>query len=97
MKEKIIKLAKEKGFLSKGTRTIGNKTDDLTYYLWLCELQKWLRDKHQIFVETSFCHIDTIEHDYAVFIIKSKKLIEGQELTAEIALEKGIFKALKLI
>lgn len=41
----LIKLSAEKGFLSKD-KLVGVNTS--YWYLWLCELQKWLRNKHNI-------------------------------------------------
>ena len=50
MKEQLIILAKEKGFISE---IIGKSVDSKYskkdfYYLWMCELQKWLRETYQI-------------------------------------------------
>ena len=60
MKGEIIKLAKEKGFKSgsdEGFQTgdgffplPDNGWTDTEYYLYLCEVQKWLIDDHEIYV-----------------------------------------------
>jgi hypothetical protein len=54
MKEELIKLAKEKGFTSSFLyNTPYNKhikKEQLRWYFWLCELQKWLMEKHKISV-----------------------------------------------
>ena len=52
--------ANELGFISKIKLVHENlkspdmgDLDKLLYYLWLCELQKWLIEKHQIIVDVS--------------------------------------------
>ena len=40
MKEELLKLANEKGYFSNFY--------NVDYYLWLCSLQNWLRNKHNI-------------------------------------------------
>jgi len=64
MKEQLTSLAKEKGFESKvsiipffgtakdGKAKLVSVDEDLIYYLWLCELQKWMMDKHYIHIDT---------------------------------------------
>lgn len=49
MKEKLIKLAEEKGFI--GVYTLPQ--NDTQYYLWMCELALWFRTKHDILVYVS--------------------------------------------
>lgn len=51
--------ANELGFISKIKLVHENlkspdmgELDKMLYYLWLCELQKWLRDIHGIYVES---------------------------------------------
>jgi hypothetical protein len=52
MKEQLIQLAKDKGFVSHiiGKSVSAEHTIKDFYYLWLCELQKWLRDTHHIYL-----------------------------------------------
>ena len=60
---KIAKLAKEKGFKTKTVTTgftndylLGGKNvmiNNTCILLWMSELQKWLREKHQIIVDVS--------------------------------------------
>ena len=57
----IAKLAEEKGFKTKTVTTkvtndylLGGKNvmiTEMCIYLWLCELQKWLREVHSIHIE----------------------------------------------
>jgi hypothetical protein len=42
MKEELLKLANGKGYFSNFY--------NVEYYLWLCSLQNWLRNKHNIHV-----------------------------------------------
>lgn len=56
---KLVKLANELGFVPENL-TIGWKED---YYLWMCLLQKWLREIHKINILID--HIDsTIQYHY---------------------------------
>ena len=48
MKEELLKLSKEKEFLSRDCLIDVNSS---YYYLWMCELQFWLRNEHQIYIE----------------------------------------------
>ena len=57
MKDEIIKLANEKGFESKRLEAFltvciarKDRDSDHFYYLYLCEVQKWLIDDHEIYV-----------------------------------------------
>lgn len=99
MKEQLIKLAKEKGFISNIHKAISMQTNDSLYeYLWMCELQKWLRDEHDIHVTADRVEfLETSEKGY-MWIIYNQKHNAGEELTTyEVALEKGLLEALKLI
>ena len=58
---KIAKLAKEKGFTTHTITTkvtndylLGGKNvmiTEMCIYLWMCELQKWLREVHNCFID----------------------------------------------
>jgi hypothetical protein len=50
MKEQLISLAKEKEFESSviGKSVNAKYSSKPFYYLWMCELQKWLREVHSI-------------------------------------------------
>ena len=97
MKEELIKISKEKGFKADIMLPYDN------YYLWLCSLEKWFRDVHDIFIEL---FVDAYAGDYWYFIKKFNKNSETAGLnklsstnfdTCEQALEKGLQQALKLI
>ena len=45
---KLLELSREKGFMSRDN-LIG--VSESYYYLWMCELQKWLREEHQIHIK----------------------------------------------
>jgi hypothetical protein len=85
---KTVKLANEKGFIPKNL-SISWKLDS---YLWLCELQKWLREVHSINVYCNPCQHDenlwynNIASHNLVFIGKYEQ-----------ALEVGLYQALLLI
>ena len=101
----IVILAKEKGFISKSE-------EGLDYYLFLCEVQRWLREEYFLYVEVNRshfdgflgivvfnCHVVDIKIDY----VKGQKNIirtKDHKLTFnsyEEALEQGLSAALKLI
>ena len=56
MKDRLIKFSKEKGFSSKDNLI---EVSDSYYYLWMCELNEWLRIVYNIHV--------TIEPDQASY------------------------------
>lgn len=113
MKEQLIKLAEEKGFFQDFTAmqiSYGHLDID---YLWMCELQKWLRDKHNIDIifeperyknGINYCVqaqcFDLINGDSKLnFIINATYMFNDNHEypTYEQALEKGLSEALKLI
>ncbi len=91
MKEQLIKLTNELDFYTE----VGYCTNS-KYYLWLCELQKWLREKHNIIISVMF-ELNTyeiyIDNGYDVGSFGLNKVWK----TYEEALEAGLFEALKLI
>lgn len=105
---KIAKLAEEKGFKPKTFTTgftnkylLGGKNvmiTDMCIYLWMCELQKWLREVHDIVVlihqytETSM-YFYLIDQEYDFEYDNNKLNCE----TYEEALEIGLQESLKLI
>jgi len=107
MKNELIKLAKDVGFVSKNH--LVNLANDDYYYLWLCELQKWFRKEHKIHVEPTLnftndeypmhfncgvmSNIDSIT-DFTWFGCKSLYTFYK---TYKDALEAGLFEALRLI
>ena len=89
MKEQLIKKAKELGF---------NQSPKMpyleAYYMWMCLLQKWLRDEHRIIV------IPTEDSGKYICFYKSSETIYFTTVnfkTYEQALEKGLTEAMKLI
>lgn len=101
VKSKTAKLAQKKGF------EFQNKASENDYqgeYPTQSELQKWLRDVHKIFVEPT---LQTYPSNHIVRI--SRQSDEGRNLrfrddttnmgyiSYELALERGLFEALKLI
>ncbi len=112
MKEEIIKLAKEKGFepISLAARGYQNyydtyKHDSIEYYLWLCELQKWLRERYKIGFLPS--HMGNLSKFFIYFLNKDYNDPDVEDGSPEFetdwckkydkALESGCFEALKLI
>lgn len=114
MKE-LIELAKEKGFKSVNAYHLNPECDisivysELDIYLWLCELQKWLRDEHDLYVNADisplsgyfewFVHstkidLENIESGFAIPKEESKNF---EFHLYESALLEGLKKALKYI
>jgi len=48
MKEELMLLSRQLGFKSKDNLI---KVDDSYYYLWMCELQEWLREVHHLHLD----------------------------------------------
>ena len=104
MKEQLIKLAKEKGFVSitglRNTEIIVR--NEMFYCLWMCELQKWLRINHKVHLRIDVSIIDNWYFD--LFNLNDKRNCEFPEYynpddykTYELVLEAGLLEALKLI
>lgn len=109
MKKELKILAKEKGF-DLPVKPIGQwnslikeftwiSTDN---FLWLCELQKWLRKNHKIHVEVNADHDNNTKEvwdDSFILTVKTDGYIfenfVGEEY--EEALEVGLLEGLKLI
>lgn len=88
MSFETAKLANEKGFIPENL-TISWKED---YYLWMCSLQKWLREVHKIFISIYF------EHSDWCWRINFNGYEEWTwEDSYEEALEAGLQESLKLI
>lgn len=100
MKEQIIKLSEEKGFKSLHFDVELTNHTELIYYLWLCELQKWLRGKHNIHVEVnSWSNSDGFEYSgkYQNKHYCSWVVVTNSWETYEQALEPILIKGLKQI
>ena len=54
MKEQLIELAKNKGFISIFLHNKPykyNTRENIRWYFWLCELQQWFRNNHNIYID----------------------------------------------
>ena len=103
----LIKLSREKGFMSRDKLVTINSD---YFYLWMCELQKWLREEHNCIVEVTFyseniesikdikyeVEIDYYGKDFHNIGDSSDYYSSGYD-TYEKALEVGLFEGLKLI
>ena len=89
----LIKLTKEKGF--KSSVSLVHINGDY-YYLWMCELQKWLREEHSIdvLVDKGF-----LSNKYSYEVLYKNDMLDSEYIfkTLEKALEIGLYEALKLI
>ena len=96
MKEQLIKFSKEKGFLSKDNLITVN---DSYYYLWMCELQKWLREVNNIDAFIVACYIGEDKHRYSYYITHPTDTdSDGCEaLTYEEALEQALYECLQIV
>ena len=111
MKEELIQLAKEKRFISGiiGKSVESKHSTKDFYYLWMCELQKWLREEHNwhiiIFTDDGDLEYDNVRYYFEVrYIIPSFKEEDKDSLvseegykTYELALEVALLEALQLI
>ena len=104
---KIAKLAKEKGFTVHTATTkftndylLGGKNvmiTEMCIYLWMCELQKWLREVHNIHIT-----VTSISQESWQYHIQKPKDKLGDNYNEdyenyEEALEDGLYQALLLI
>ena len=103
MKEKLIKLATEKGFKSELLQR--DLSDDNYYYLWCCLLQKWLREKHCfiiditgdfIYCEDSHINVFSGTYDVEIFTKEGFEPIYYNKSYKE-AQEKALLKCLQII
>lgn len=102
MKDKLVLLAKEKGYYSFHTI---NREQSSGWFIELCLLQKWLREVHKTVVDvfqesqnyqyTGKWKVDiSIIGDYQEEDSPNPPIVCD---TYELALEHGIYKALELI
>ena len=105
MKEQLIELANEKKFTPQRKYIFGR---DMDYYLWMCELQKWLRDEYGIYAtvipDKSYdfgllfnvvIKSDAEDYMYDLILRHDGKIMDLK--LHEQALEQGLINALKLI
>lgn len=88
------KLAKEKGFLSRDNLVTINSD---YFYLWMCELQKWLRDTHKIHITVTSISQESWQYHITKIGEKLGDRCGEDYATYEEALEDGLLEALKLI
>jgi len=106
MKNEIVKIASLKGFISRDRLV---SVIESYYYLWLCELQRWLRNSCHIdvLVEHQFTGIDNDPVQYQACVTTGINDTDSDEYANhvsseffdkyELALESGLLEALKLI
>lgn len=91
----LMQLASEKGFFSYDRLVRVYKHH---YYLWMCELHKWVRDTHKIHVVVDR---DQEYWKYELYTIHNgnKHIPRGfpNYINYEVAFEIGLLEALKLI
>ena len=103
MKSQLISLAKEKGFISPiiGKSVEAQYTNKDFYYLWMCELQKWLRTDWNIILLVHYSYFGTDQDPelyYYSVIDNNRKLQEGSYyMEYEKALEKGLQEILRTL
>ena len=99
MKEQLIELSKEKGF----SYSYVSPNFEKAFYLWMCELEKWLRDEHQIYISVMCSHIKDLTgetNEYSLcceWEISDRKDMCGVGLSYEETLEEALLESLKLI
>lgn len=108
MKKIVSKLARKKGFKAKTFSTIwtfqhyafgasGFKINDTCDYLLLCEIQKWIRDEFEIYIQVFYHKSGKFE----VMIVNSSDNVISTELFGEMftsyeeALMAGIKETLR--
>jgi hypothetical protein len=99
-KEEIIKLAKEKKFVSAELCNNPYKYsshEDMRWLFWLVEIQKWLRENHNIHISISYGELSK-KYMGDVNSVNTRFIdLECKYSTYEEVLEAGVVKALKLI
>lgn len=103
MKE-LIKKAKEIGFegmlYGMWDNSIKSDSDDYMFFLWMCELQKWLRDEHEIVISINLISYEGIyyfEYFIESFGSSPRYIHKSDFKTYEKALKYALIEALKLI
>jgi hypothetical protein len=102
LKLELIALAKDKlfhsTFLFNDPYKYSSK-EELRWYFWMCELQQWLRDKHNIHIKIS-CELVVGWYFFSLFEISSKQLLLEETNPGdnyEEALCLGLIESLKTI
>ena len=101
MEEQIISIAKEKGFISNiiGKSVEAKYSNKDFYYLWMCELQKWLREVHNTYIAIIPGFGDKIWYTYQIHADNGNAFIDVEDSwdTYESALEESLKQGLLLI
>lgn len=97
--KQLVKLSREKDFRSKDNLI---SVDPSYTYLWMCELQQWLRDKHKcvIVILPFLLEDNSITYEYTNYSIQVDEELDhgdGPFDTYDIALEASLISALKQI
>lgn len=95
----LVTLSREKGFMSRDNLL---KPNSGYYYLWMCELQQWLRDEHEciIVVLPFLLEDESLTYEYTNYSTQVQEELDhgdGPFDTYEIALEAALISAVKLI
>jgi hypothetical protein len=96
MKEQLIQLAKEKEFdyHIPSIDHWGHPNEERWYYFYMCEVQKWLREKHEIYL--AVVSINKQSHRY-FYEEDCESIWPIWYKTYEEALEVGLYESLELI
>ena len=107
MKEQLINLSKKVGFISVDNLI---KVNDSYYYLWMCELQKWLMESHNIYaipdstftmaLKTNigfYSNVFTPNLNSSTVCFKTIYYSESFYYHFEEALEEGLYKACEFL
>lgn len=97
--KQLVKLSYEKDFRSKDNLILVNPS---YFYLWMCELQQWLRDKHECVIVIIPFLLDNggITYEYTNYSTQVDEELDhgdGPFETYEKALEAALISALKQI
>ena len=97
---KLIKLAQQKGFDEHLATLYWLEGFEEQEYMWLCLLQKWLRNECGIYVEVD-CWYDLEFKDFWFGKVSTRTIVLCSRTkdcdTYEQALQEGLTKALELI
>jgi hypothetical protein len=102
MKNQLKKLSREKGFISRNNLVSVN--DDYYYYLWMCELQKWLREKGVLIWINYFNLSSSLGYAYNIIALRNgicllakEQVASSTDHTYEERLGAALFEGLTLI
>ncbi len=91
----VINMAVNRGF--ETVQPIDGWTND---YIWLCEVQQWLRKNHNLHIVVKLGHGDTTWYSYHIQSIETDEIvidIDDSWPDHELALEAAVKHALKII